>query len=54
MRCIQIDAESAPSVSYLSILIESNGKRVPPEAVVEIIADIFQKDVRWFYGRIAG
>ena len=47
MRCVQIDAESAPSVSYLSMI--ENGKRVPPEAIVEIIADIFQKDVRWFY-----
>ena len=47
MRCIQIDAETAPSVSYLSMI--ENGKRKPPEAVVEIIADIFQKNVRWFY-----
>lgn len=29
VRCIQIDAENAPSVSYLSMI--ENGKRVPSE-----------------------
>jgi len=47
VRCIQIDAESGPSVSYLSMI--ENGKRVPSEKLLQIIADIFQKDVSWFY-----
>jgi transcriptional regulator with XRE-family HTH domain len=47
VRCIQIDAEAAPSVSYLSMI--ENGKRVPSERLVKIIAGIFQKDLSWFY-----
>ena len=47
VRCVQIDADAAPSVSYLSMI--ENGKRVPSERMVNIIADIFQKDMRWFY-----
>jgi len=47
VRCIQIDAEAAPSVSYLSMI--ENGKRVPSERLVTIIAGIFQKDLNWFY-----
>ena len=47
VRCVQIDAETAPSVSYLSMI--ENGKRVPSEKLVRMIADIFQKDLRWFY-----
>ncbi|MFQ5547900.1 MAG: DUF3612 domain-containing protein [Woeseia sp.] len=47
VRCIQIDAEAGPSVSYLSMI--ENGKRVPSERLLGIIADIFQKDVSWFY-----
>ena len=47
VRCVQIDAEAAPSVSYLSMI--ENGKRVPSERLVRIIADIFQKDLSWFY-----
>jgi len=47
VRCIQIDAESAPSVSYLSMI--ENGKRTPSEGLLQIIADIFQKDVQWFF-----
>ena len=46
VRCVQIDAEAAPSVSYLSMI--ENGKRVPSERLVQIIADIFQKDPAWF------
>lgn len=45
-RCIQQDAEAAPSVSYLS-MIES-GKRVPSEEVLELLAGIFQRDPAWF------
>ncbi|MFK7885275.1 MAG: DUF3612 domain-containing protein [Gammaproteobacteria bacterium] len=47
VRCIQIDSQAAPSVSYLSMI--ENGKRVPSERLLQIIADIFQKEVSWFY-----
>lgn len=47
VRCIQIDRDAGPSVSYLSMI--ENGKRVPSERLLEIIADIFQKDVKWFF-----
>ncbi len=47
VRCVQIDAEAGPSVSYLSMI--ENGKRVPSERLLEIIADIFQKDIHWFF-----
>ncbi|MEE8157100.1 MAG: helix-turn-helix transcriptional regulator, partial [Gammaproteobacteria bacterium] len=47
VRCIQIDREAGPSVSYLSMI--ENGKRVPSERLLRIIADIFQKDINWFY-----
>lgn len=45
-RCIKIDAESAPSVSYLSMI--ERGKRIPGEDVLEVIATVFQKNVEWF------
>src|SRR5580692_11016189 len=45
-RCIQQDADSAPSVSYLS-MIES-GKRIPSEAMLQLLAGFFQRDVVWF------
>ena len=47
VRCIQMDAEAAPSVSYLSMI--ENGKRVPSERLLQIVAEIFQKDVNFFY-----
>jgi len=47
VRCVQIDAEAGPSVSYLSMI--ENGKRVPSERLLKIIADIFQKELIWFY-----
>ncbi|MDX2411229.1 MAG: helix-turn-helix transcriptional regulator, partial [Woeseiaceae bacterium] len=47
VRCVQIDAEAAPSVSYLSMI--ENGKRVPSVRLLKIIADIFQKELNWFY-----
>ncbi|HLT92834.1 MAG TPA: DUF3612 domain-containing protein [Woeseiaceae bacterium] len=47
VRCIQLDREAAPSVSYLSMI--ENGRRVPSERLLETIAEIFQKDVRWFF-----
>jgi transcriptional regulator with XRE-family HTH domain len=47
VRCIQIDAEAGPSVSYLSMI--ENGKRVPSERLLQIIAEIFQKEANWFF-----
>ncbi|MEE8426534.1 MAG: DUF3612 domain-containing protein [Woeseiaceae bacterium] len=46
VRCVQIDAAAGPSVSYLSMI--ENGKRMPSERLLHIIADIFQKDLSWF------
>jgi transcriptional regulator with XRE-family HTH domain len=47
VRCVQIDAEAGPSVSYLSMI--ENGKRTPSQRLLEIIAEIFQKNSNWFY-----
>src|SRR6202034_3018104 len=45
-RCVQIDAEKAPSVSYLSMV--ETGKRTPSPATLQMLAGIFSKDARWF------
>lgn len=45
-RCVKVDAESAPSVSYLSMI--ERGKRHPSEAMLQVIAAVFQKNVDWF------
>jgi len=45
-RCIQRDAEHAPSVSYLS-MIES-GKRAPSPEVLGLLAGVFQRSAAWF------
>ncbi len=45
-RCIQRDAQLAPSVSYLS-MIES-GKRTPSQQTLELVAAVFQRDPGWF------
>jgi transcriptional regulator with XRE-family HTH domain len=45
-RCIQRDAQLAPSVSYLS-MIES-GKRTPSQATLELVAAVFQREPAWF------
>src|SRR6185312_14131078 len=45
-RCIQRDAELAPSVSYLS-MIESS-KRVPSPELLKLLAAVFQRDASWF------
>lgn len=47
VRCIQLDPGAAPSISYLSMI--ENGKRVPAERLVRVIADIFQKSPDWFF-----
>ncbi|MEM9208780.1 MAG: DUF3612 domain-containing protein, partial [Pseudomonadota bacterium] len=46
MRCVQIDSKAGPSISYLSMI--ENGRRVPSEKLLNIIARIFQKDPSWF------
>jgi transcriptional regulator with XRE-family HTH domain len=45
-RCIQMNAQLAPSVSYLSMI--ERGRRIPSEQVLELLASVFQKDPRWF------
>jgi transcriptional regulator with XRE-family HTH domain len=45
-RCIQRNAQLAPSVSYLS-MIES-GKRIPSQETLELLAAVFQRDPEWF------
>ena len=45
-RCIQADATTAPSVSYLS-MIES-GKRMPSSDLLELLAQVFQREPNWF------
>lgn len=45
-RCIHVNAEYAPSVSYLSMI--ERGKRVPSVDMLEVIGDVFQKDMDWF------
>jgi len=46
VRCIQLDPEAAPSISYLSMI--ETGKRVPSERLIHVVAAIFQKDADWF------
>ena len=45
-RCIRVNPENAPSVSYLSMI--ERGKRVPSIDMLEVIADVFQKEPEWF------
>lgn len=45
-RCVKIDPDSAPSVSYLSMI--ERGKRVPSADTLGLIAQVFQKDQNWF------
>jgi len=45
-RCIKVNAEAAPSVSYLSMI--ERGKRTPSKAMLGVIADVFQKEPEWF------
>ena len=46
VRCVQIDAGHAPSVSYLSMV--ETGKRVPSAEMLELLAGVFGKESRWF------
>ncbi len=45
-RCIQIDSQSAPSVSYLSLI--ETGRRMPSKLVLTLFCEIFQKEINWF------
>jgi len=45
-RCIRVDPEYAPSVSYLSMI--ERGKRVPSPDMLDVIAQVFQKQADWF------
>lgn len=45
-RCAQIDPQSAPSVSYLS-MIES-GRRSPSQGMLALIAGVLQRKPTWF------
>ena len=45
-RCIKINPDASPSVSYLSMI--ERGKRFPSIEMLEVIAAIFQKDIDWF------
>ncbi|MBE0370655.1 DUF3612 domain-containing protein [Pseudoalteromonas aurantia] len=45
-RCIRIDAGSAPSVSYLSMI--ERGKRTPSMDMLDNLAEVFQKPIDWF------
>lgn len=45
-RCIHVDAEYAPSVSYLSMI--ERGKRVPSADMLAVIGKVFEKEIAWF------
>jgi len=45
-RCVQSDATSAPSVSYLSMI--ENGQRMPSDDMLALLAGIFGKSPGWF------
>ena len=45
-RCVKLDVGTAPSVSYLSMI--ERGKRHPSAEMLATIAEVFQKDVRFF------
>ena len=46
-RCVQLDPQSAPSVSYLSMI--ETGKRVPSHEVIDLLSSLFQRDANWFF-----
>ena len=46
LRCMERNADLAPSVSYLS-MIES-GKRMPSSALLQLLAGVFQRSPAWF------
>ncbi|MBU3672954.1 MAG: DUF3612 domain-containing protein [Sinobacteraceae bacterium] len=48
-RCVQLEADHAPSVSYLSMV--ETGKRVPSPQMLGVLAAVFGKDTNWFLDR---
>ena len=46
IRCIQINPEIAPSISYLSLI--ETGNRVPSMKLLKMLSEIFQKKTNWF------
>ena len=45
-RCMKIDVEASPSVSYISMI--ERGKRYPSENMLAVIAQVFERDIEWF------
>ena len=45
-RCVQRDASSAPSVSYLSMV--ETGKRMPSAETLSLLASVLGKEATWF------
>lgn len=45
-RCVQRDAATAPSISYLSMI--ENGKRIPSSELLELLAQVFERHPSWF------
>src|SRR5450755_4483062 len=45
-RCVQRDAASAPSVSYLSMV--ETGKRMPSAETLALLASVLGKESTWF------
>ena len=47
VRCFQIDKQSAPSTSYLSLI--ENGQRKPSDGLLDSICKIFHREKEWFF-----
>ena len=47
LRCYQVDKNSAPSVSYLSLI--ENGQRNPSDELLNSICSVFHREREWFY-----
>ena len=48
-RCVQLEPDHAPSVSYLSMV--ETGKRVPSPQMLGVLAAVFGKEPSWFLDR---
>ena len=46
IRCIQINPDIAPSISYLSLI--ETGTRTPSIELLKMLSEIFQKKINWF------
>ncbi|MDP6396754.1 MAG: DUF3612 domain-containing protein [Candidatus Marinimicrobia bacterium] len=45
-RCIAVNAENAPSISYLSLL--ETGRRYPTDKLLDIFCEVFSETTTWF------